>query len=323
MPGRARNPIVDFIVIGTQKAATSSLFEYLRRHPQLHLPPEKETRFFYDDALFELGPEWYEREFFARVPADAVRGEVTPQYMAGYTVRGLMPAGGGAHTVPERIRATCPGVRMVAMLRDPITRFRSAHAMETMRGDETRPFAAAAAELLSQASLSETRTWSNATSSYVVRGEYARILRPWYELFPAEQLHIVFAEELGEDPAPVFAAVLRHLGVDDGFVPPNLGRRYRPGSVKRRVPVAPTTWPGAATRDTLRPAWRRLPAGLRARVHRAHRRAIYRVELWNRATGAPPEDLDAELVRRLIDHHRPDADWLADLLGRRPPWPWA
>lgn len=38
-------PDIGFLIIGAQKAGTTSLFEYMRRHPQIHMPAEKELYF--------------------------------------------------------------------------------------------------------------------------------------------------------------------------------------------------------------------------------------------------------------------------------------
>ena len=36
----------DFVVIGAARCATTSLYEYLRQHPQVFMSPEKETDYF-------------------------------------------------------------------------------------------------------------------------------------------------------------------------------------------------------------------------------------------------------------------------------------
>ena len=44
------NP-VDFVVVGVPKAGTSSLYEYLKVHPQIFLTKQKELHFFSREAL--------------------------------------------------------------------------------------------------------------------------------------------------------------------------------------------------------------------------------------------------------------------------------
>ena len=49
MPGTAISPRVSFLICGTQRG-TSALYRYLRHHPDLFLPDEKELHFFDDET---------------------------------------------------------------------------------------------------------------------------------------------------------------------------------------------------------------------------------------------------------------------------------
>ena len=116
---------LDFLVIGAQKAGTTSLFEYLRRHPEVELPPDKEAPFFSHDPTWALGWEPYIERTFGRRDAGKKRGTVTPQYMAG-GVFGAAPGALDGHydesTVPLRIQKYAPDVRLIVLLREPISR---------------------------------------------------------------------------------------------------------------------------------------------------------------------------------------------------------
>ena len=80
---RAVKNTLDFIVIGAQKAGTTSLFEYLRGHPELSLPPDKEAPFFSSEEARRRGFEDYMRKAFAFADPSSKWGTVTPQYMVG------------------------------------------------------------------------------------------------------------------------------------------------------------------------------------------------------------------------------------------------
>ena len=56
---RPTKDTLDFLVIGAQKAGTTSLFEYLRRHPEIYLPTIKEAPYFSQDAVRRRGWEAY------------------------------------------------------------------------------------------------------------------------------------------------------------------------------------------------------------------------------------------------------------------------
>src|SRR4051812_6929253 len=112
-----QSPSLDFIVIGAPKAGTTSLFEYLRTHPQIHLPKWKETNFFLD-PLYNRGVQWYLDWVLAGASGDVVCGEASVRCMAG-TPNATPP---GDHLsppaaeliddpekiIPERIHAALP-----------------------------------------------------------------------------------------------------------------------------------------------------------------------------------------------------------------------
>ena len=51
----------DFYIIGFAKCGTTSLFEYLISHPNIHPPKGKEIDFF--DRLYSRGINWYKVGF--------------------------------------------------------------------------------------------------------------------------------------------------------------------------------------------------------------------------------------------------------------------
>ena len=97
-----------FLILGAQKAGTSSLYNYLRQHPSLRLPQKKEMHFF--DLYYMRGLKWYARQFPAFVFNRTKKtGEATPYYL-------FHPA------VAERVATALPNVKLIALLRDPTVR---------------------------------------------------------------------------------------------------------------------------------------------------------------------------------------------------------
>src|ERR1700742_5139666 len=60
----ASRAMPDFILIGAQKSGTSSMFAYLKQHPQIVRPIFKEPYFF--DRHYDRGLHWYGRNFPSR-----------------------------------------------------------------------------------------------------------------------------------------------------------------------------------------------------------------------------------------------------------------
>ncbi len=130
-----------FFIIGAQKGGTTALFEYLRHHPEVYMPPEKEAEFFTGSESDRGGLGRVSSEKFLTSPHEArIAGTASPQYMCD-------PA------VPVRMAARVPDARLIAVLRDPVERAVSHYKMAYRRGDERRSFVQAVREQLEPAAL--------------------------------------------------------------------------------------------------------------------------------------------------------------------------
>ena len=200
---RAR-PLPDFLILGAQKAGTTALYAYLRRHPSITGPSWKEVSYF--DRHYRRGPAWYRGNFPLR-SGDRMVGEASPSYL-------LHPQ------APERAAALVPEARLIALVRDPVERAHSHFQHEVALGRETLRFEEALEreEDRLAGELDRMRTdagyfshaWWNYT--YLARGRYAEQLERWQARFPTERLLVVSNEELGAEPGRTYARVLDFLG---------------------------------------------------------------------------------------------------------------
>ncbi len=110
----------DFLIIGAQKAGTTSLAKNLARHPDIHMPAD-EIHYFDKDFNFRKGVEWYENHFTGAKQGQAI-GEKTPDYLwaNGNGVEGHLPF------VHKNIYNTLPEARLIVILRNPVERAISA-----------------------------------------------------------------------------------------------------------------------------------------------------------------------------------------------------
>lgn len=117
-------PLVNFVIIGAQKAGTTALFDYLGEMPGIGLSRTKEVHFFDDETVDWDCPDYgaYHAQFDPG--AAPLIGEATPIYV--YWPRAL-----------ERIRAYNPDMRLILMLRDPVERAWSHWRMEFARGGKS------------------------------------------------------------------------------------------------------------------------------------------------------------------------------------------
>jgi hypothetical protein len=323
---------LDFIIIGAQKAATTTLFEYLRLHPELNLPPSKELPFFSDEVVSARGWGDYISKAFAFADPSAKWGTATPHYMVGGLLEESNPLPRGEVydelTVPLRIRERLPAVRLIAILRDPAERARSHHRMAVLNQMDRRTFGKAIDELLQPDALEQARREPRETTGYVVWGEYGRILAGYFDVFPREQILVLFTEELESDPERVLRRIYEFVGVRTDFIPDNIGTRYRIGSAERRLPwltaysrVSPWALRRALVRNSAaRKLWHILPEPMRRQVNRVLTRFAHKIDLWNRRIETEVPDTDSASLERLRSHYTQDAQKLTELLGVNPPW---
>jgi len=321
---------LDFIVIGAQKAGTSSVFEHLRAHPDLYLAPEKDHPFFSHDRTYADGWPAYMWNAFRGAPDEARWGTVTVGYMMGRPVlaSGRVPVerAAGARTeriIPERIRARLPDIKLIAILRDPVARCVSHYGYDISLGSADRGrFDETIDELLTPSALERCRHEEGA--GFVVWGEYGRILAAYYEVFPREQIQICFTSDLERAPHEFIRELFRYLDVDGDFVPPKLHARYRQAASAKRIGWLPSPAEverKVARQDWARSLWRRLPAQVQTRALMGSREANYRFRLWNRS-GVPFDRHEAspETLERLRAHYEEDRRLLEEVIGKRVPW---
>ena len=202
----AVRPLPDFLILGAQKAGTTALYAYLRRHPEITGPSWKEVSYF--DRHYARGESWYRGNFpnLLRSRGELV-GEASPSYV-------FHPLG------PERVKALVPEARLIVLVRDPVDRALSHYNHELALGRESLSFEDALdaeegrlegeVERLRADPRYFSRAWWSHT--YKSRGRYAEQLERWLAVFPREQLLIVPSEELLAEPGRVHAEVLEFLG---------------------------------------------------------------------------------------------------------------
>jgi Sulfotransferase domain len=205
--GASRRSSPTFLIIGAQKAGTTSLHAYLSSHPDVSPPVTKEIHFF--DDSYERGEGWYRARFPFRRDG-LITGEATPYYL-------FHPL------VPERVAATLPEVKLIVLLREPARRAYSHYNHEVAAGREQLSFADALEAEATRLDGEEDRiradvsyrSYAHRHFSYVARGFYAEQVTRWLQHFDREQLLVVPAEEIFARPRETVLGVQRFLGLDE------------------------------------------------------------------------------------------------------------
>lgn len=196
----------DIVIIGAQKSGTTSLYNYLIRHPHVARSTRTEVHFF--DDHFSKGERWYRGHFptrsYGRIRQLASGRRVyTIESSPSYLFHPL---------AAERASGTLPNARYVAVLRNPVDRAYSHYRMERRRGYEGLSFEGAleAEGRRTEGEFERLRTGQIAYShafkhfSYVARGRYADQLRRWFRHVDRDRVLVLCAERFWEEPAETF-----------------------------------------------------------------------------------------------------------------------
>lgn len=212
-------PLPDFVILGAMRSGTTSLYEWLARHPQMAPPTTKEIRYF--DVDHARGPRWYRSHFpLALARAGRVTGEASP-YMLFY------------HLSPPRVADELPTAKLIVVLRDPVQRAISHYWFSRRMHVETEPIEAAIA-LEPERLAGEVESFRRGGKSpnhrylsYLARGEYAAQLRRWFEYVDPGRILVLESEKLFTD-ADSRRSVTDWLGISPTSEPlQQVNRRLR------------------------------------------------------------------------------------------------
>ena len=218
----------EFFCIGAQKAGTGWLRHNLRQHPQIWMPPKSEMHYF-DNRLdgspilseaaidrteneiwraeqarslptgdilsaawwalhnsSDLSDKWY-RSLFAFAPTEAVAGDITPRYMLCNKAQ------------IEHMHHISPNAKLIFLLRNPVERFLSQCRMKI--ADGSLAVGDAAAMQLFDTFIGRPR------------GEYSKAILRFCEVFPPENMLLVFFDGIVREPVSVLESIYAFLGL--------------------------------------------------------------------------------------------------------------
>jgi Sulfotransferase domain len=296
----------DTFIIGAPKSGTTSLYEWLRGHPEVFMTAVKEPCYFSRDLAADKSGN------FLRYGADRERylalfgGAATAQRVGEASTRYLY-----SRDAPRLIADEVGDARIVAILRNPVDFIASLHAHKLAGGTEDLESLEAAldAEDDRHAGRRIPADSNPHLATYRDRARFGEQLPRWIDTFGRDRVHVMVFEETVADPAPHFRRLLEFLGVDpdyrpDTFAAHNVAHGARGGLLRKL----------ARTRAVQFVAWRVLPAVIGDARTRALSRRVGHSKLRRRATARA--EVPAALRQRLEAELRPDVDRLSALLGR-------
>jgi hypothetical protein len=274
---------------------------YLDAHPDVFLSKPKEPIFF--EAEYERGLDYYWRRYYSDWSGEGAAGE-------GRTFHLFLPF------VPSRIRESLPDAKLIAILRDPVTRAYSHWWHRFTRRAELLTFEDAieqnleriaagidfqgkrGAEMWRQGLINRGAGTRYAT--YVDCGLYADQLERYLQLFPREQIRVLLYDDLITKPGSLVHNLWDFLG---------LPLDARPGELPPQN-VARTRMDGRLVLNLQR----RFSGGRLARLIPGHIKGTLKCSLQGRKVAQPK--MAPETRRRLREYYREPNQRLETLLAR-------
>ena len=281
-----------FFLVGAPKCGTTSLCHYLRQHPDIFIPDQKELNFFASDLDM---PRYYRNVWDYLKPfgdtAKTVSGEATTWYLY-------------SRTAAQEIRDFNRAAKIIIALRQPTDMIYSLFRHRRYVGLERF-------ERFSQVLEREANYISNLNGGLNVKTNliysdaamYHSQIEKYIEIFGHANVHIALFDDIENNPQDVYRGMLGFLGVSDDFRPSfcnvNKTGRIRSERLRQQLDHPPA-------------AVQRLAYALPRRIRRTAYWTLRRLNV----SYAPPPPLDRALRRRLNDKFRPDVERLSALIGR-------
>ncbi len=215
----------NFFIIGAAKAGTTSLHQYLKKHPEIYFSPVKEPNYFSTDIKVAHFSPTYRKNTFLDVEEYFRQPQLThlqltfvrkaEHYKRLFKDVSQESAIGEASTsylyskeAAANIKAYRPDAKIIAVLRNPLKRAFSHYQMALRYGHTHLEFEEAIKQDYSRAQ----KGWG-ISELFIELGLYYEQLKRYYEVFPSSQIKVLLFDDLVDNPAAVLNECHQFLGV--------------------------------------------------------------------------------------------------------------
>ena len=205
----------NFLIIGSPKSGTTSLYQYLSQHPEIEFSDRKEPKFFCwkDKDLDFCGNE----KVLEQIKQSTIQD--LNSYLMLFQKKEARFIGEASadyfHTeiAPQNIREFNPRMKLILVLRNPIERAYSDWRHNVKMGYEpVKSFRKAIA------CIGERRLRNGVPYfEYLEKGNYSKHLKRYYEFFDPENILVLTFDELEKDANAVCNQIIHFLGIQESF----------------------------------------------------------------------------------------------------------
>ena len=203
----------DFLIIGAKRCGTTSLFSHLPEHPSISKSHHDNMGFFNDN--FHLGINWY-KSFFPTITHKERIQKKYGKFLAFDVTTTYMEN----KTTAENIKKTKPDMKIIVLLRNPIDRAYSQFNVSVKEKTEQLNFEEAISEEICRlkpeiinTEKQELQRFPKNHRHYIKKSLYAMQLRPWFDIFPKENILALSTEEFKENDEKIYKEIFNFLNI--------------------------------------------------------------------------------------------------------------
>jgi hypothetical protein len=281
---------IDLMIVGAQKAGTTSLNLYLSQHPMLITHKQTEMIYFLDDKTYSLGYEHAYHRYF-------------PHHETGKMLLAKNVGVMYSRQAMERLYKHNPQMQVVIVLRNPVDRAYSAYWFARRRGQEDLKTFEEAIEA-SPDRYKDKGIFRQGNCSYMDRSLYAKHLKMIFSIFPRSQVHIFLTDDMKKDIRGVCNHIFTSIGLDQD-VSLDTKREHNRASIARSELLARLLGRKSFLKRTFRKILSDKPADkIKDMLNRLNEQEVE----------IPP--ISPETAARLFKYFEPHNERLAELIGR-------
>ena len=209
-------PMPNFMIIGAGRTGTTSLYHYLKQHPEIYMSPIKEPRFFIFEGVEKqkIDDKWRDmtittledyQALFAGVTTEKAYGEASVEYL--HKEKALV-----------NIKKYIPDAKLIVGLRNPIERVYSHYIFCCREGIEK--------------SSSFNKALQTRKKYYTDGAYYHKHLSRFFANFPEENIHVYLYEDLVSNPQELMKEIFIFLKVNPD-IKVSLEKKHNVGQIKK------------------------------------------------------------------------------------------
>ena len=195
----------NFFIVGTSKAGTSSLYNYLTATDDVYLAPKGEIHYFFPEEFKKNNSKEEYLSLFENTKEKAI-GEYS-SYLEDIES-------------PHLIKSTIPNSKVIICLRDPVERAFSHYLGSRRSKDEILPFNEAFEKYMVPIDKK-----SKFYKKYIELGLYYENVKRFLDVFGNDKVMIIIFEEYIKEPEKIFRKILDFLQVKSE-IPSIVGKTY-------------------------------------------------------------------------------------------------